>query len=55
MALEVGQPCEACEFCDGERYNICRGMKFRSSAKGVPHSQGTLQESVNHPAKWCHK
>lgn len=30
-------------------------MKFRSSAKSVPHFQGTLQERINHPAKWCHK
>lgn len=88
VALEVGQPCEACELCcppddtgtpgnyySGEkgresggkggestgttsRYNICRAMRFRSSAKGwpqFPHAQGTLQEVVAHPAKWCHK
>ncbi|EGZ78140.1 GroES-like protein [Neurospora tetrasperma FGSC 2509] len=83
VALEVGQPCEACELCcppdagtpgnySGEkggesggkggesvsRYNICRAMRFRSSAKGwpqFPHAQGTLQEIVAHPAKWCHK
>lgn len=30
-------------------------MRFRSSAKSVPHFQGTLQERINHPAKWCHK
>lgn len=30
-------------------------MKFRSSAKSFPHFQGTLQERINHPAKWCHK
>ncbi|KAJ4340777.1 hypothetical protein N0V85_009869, partial [Neurospora sp. IMI 360204] len=33
-------------------------MRFRSSAKGWPqfsHAQGTLQEVVAHPAKWCHK
>lgn len=33
-------------------------MRFRSSAKGwpqFPHAQGTLQEIVAHPAKWCHK
>lgn len=81
VALEVGQPCEACELCcpprrtdtgdldsserektklvgEESRYNICRGMRFRSSAKGWPqfsHAQGTLQEVVAHPAKWCHK
>ncbi|TQW01222.1 sorbitol dehydrogenase [Cordyceps javanica] len=55
VALEVGLPCEDCEYCASGRYNICRGMKFRSSAKAFPHAQGTLQERVNHPARWCHK
>ncbi|KAH7018250.1 sorbitol dehydrogenase [Microdochium trichocladiopsis] len=55
VALEVGLPCESCALCQSGRYNICRGMNFRSSAKAFPHSQGTLQERINHPAKWCHK
>ncbi|KAF3065447.1 Sorbitol dehydrogenase [Trichoderma lentiforme] len=55
VALEVGLPCESCEYCDSGRYNICRGMKFRSSAKAFPHMQGTLQERINHPARWVHK
>ncbi|KAI1397876.1 GroES-like protein [Hypoxylon fuscum] len=55
VALEVGLPCENCELCHEGRYNICRGMSFRSSAKSYPHSQGTLQERINHPARWCHK
>jgi L-iditol 2-dehydrogenase len=55
VALEVGLPCESCEYCNSGRYNICRGMKFRSSAKAFPHAQGTLQERINHPARWCHK
>ncbi|KPM39289.1 hypothetical protein AK830_g7276 [Neonectria ditissima] len=55
VALEVGLPCEDCEYCAEGRYNICRGMKFRSSAKANPHAQGTLQEKINHPARWCHK
>lgn len=55
VALEVGLPCEECEYCRQGRYNICRGMRFRSSAKAFPHAQGTLQERVNHPARWCHK
>ncbi|KAG6189170.1 hypothetical protein E4U10_005065 [Claviceps purpurea] len=55
VALEVGLPCESCDFCTAGRYNICRGMNFRSSAKVMPHVQGTLQERVNHPGRWCHK
>jgi L-iditol 2-dehydrogenase len=55
VALEVGLPCEECERCKEGRYNICKGMKFRSSAKAFPHAQGTLQERINHPEKWCHK
>jgi L-iditol 2-dehydrogenase len=55
VALEVGLPCEQCELCKAGRYNICRDMRFRSSAKAVPHAQGTLQERINHPARWCHK
>lgn len=30
-------------------------MKFRSSGKSFPHFQGTLQERINHPARWCYK
>lgn len=55
VALEVGVPCAACDVCRAGRYNICRAMRFRSSAKAVPHAQGTLQERVNHPARWCHR
>ncbi|KAI1177797.1 alcohol dehydrogenase GroES-like domain-containing protein [Nemania sp. FL0916] len=55
VALEVGLPCSACEFCRQGRYNICKAMSFRSSAKSVPHAQGTLQTRLNHPAAWCHK
>ncbi|KAI1502092.1 sorbitol dehydrogenase [Biscogniauxia marginata] len=55
VALEVGLPCESCDLCKAGRYNICKGMNFRSSAKAFPHSQGTLQERINHPARWCHR
>lgn len=55
VALEVGLPCEECDLCKQGRYNICKGMKFRSSAKAFPHFQGTLQDRINHPAKWVHK
>ena len=55
VALEVGLPCEKCQRCQEGRYNICKDMKFRSSGKSFPHFQGTLQEQINHPAKWCYK
>ncbi|CZR64082.1 related to sorbitol dehydrogenase [Phialocephala subalpina] len=55
VALEVGIPCGQCTICRKGRYNLCKKMKFRSSAKSVPHFQGTLQERINHPAIWCHK
>lgn len=55
VALEVGLPCGHCERCQEGRYNICKEMKFRSSAKSFPHAQGTLQDRINHPAAWVHK
>ncbi|GAB7355708.1 hypothetical protein MBLNU459_g6407t1 [Dothideomycetes sp. NU459] len=55
VAMEVGVPCEQCHRCEEGRYNICKEMRFRSSAKSFPHFQGTLQGRINHPAKWCHK
>lgn len=55
VALEVGLPCGACALCAAGRYNICKGMSFRSSAKSYPHAQGTLQEVIAHPAAYCHR
>ncbi|RDL36714.1 GroES-like protein [Venustampulla echinocandica] len=55
VALEVGLPCLECNLCKEARYNICKTLRFRSSAKSFPHFQGTLQERINHPAAYCHK
>jgi L-iditol 2-dehydrogenase len=53
VALEVGIPCSFCQACLGGRYNLCLKMRFRSSAKSIPHFAGTLQQRINHPAKFC--
>lgn len=54
VALEVGLPCRKCALCQQGRYNICKSMQFRSSAKVFPHLDGTLMERTNHPAAMCH-
>ena len=55
VALEVGIPCSNCLACLGGRYNICKEMRFRGSAKSFPHFQGTFQDRLNHPAASCYK
>lgn len=55
VALEVGQSCKTCELCREGRYNICKEMRFAASARNMPHTQGTLQERINHPIALCHK
>jgi L-iditol 2-dehydrogenase len=55
VALEVGVACGQCTICRQGRYNLCKKLRFRSSAKTYPHYQGTLQQRINHPAIWCHK
>ncbi|KAH8172864.1 alcohol dehydrogenase groES-like domain-containing protein [Sarocladium implicatum] len=55
VALEVGVACGQCGICRKGRYNLCKKLRFRSSAKTYPHYQGTLQDRINHPAVWCHK
>ncbi|OAX79231.1 hypothetical protein ACJ72_06449 [Emergomyces africanus] len=54
VALEVGLPCRKCSLCIQGRYNICRTLRFRSSAKTSPHLDGTLMELTSHPAGMCH-
>ncbi len=55
VALEVGISCGSCTRCHEGRYNLCRTMRFRSSGRGIPHCQGTLQQRINHPATLCYK
>lgn len=55
VALEVGRACKSCPRCLEGRYNICKDMNFAASARSFPHVQGTLQDTLNHPATLCHK
>ncbi|KAK0440436.1 uncharacterized protein EV420DRAFT_1485999 [Desarmillaria tabescens] len=54
VAIEAGILCGSCEYCRSNRYNLCEGMRFRSSAKSFPHLDGTMQARINHPAKHVH-
>ncbi|KAH9815463.1 chaperonin 10-like protein [Melampsora americana] len=54
VAIECGLFCKNCDWCDEGRYNLCEKMQFRSSAKNVPHSDGTLCQLINHPADLVH-
>ncbi|KAF8137452.1 GroES-like protein [Boletus edulis] len=54
VAIEAGVMCQNCNYCDSGRYNLCKGMRFASSAKTFPHLDGTLQDRMNHPAYVLH-
>lgn len=54
VAIEAGIKCGACAYCARGRYNLCKNMRFASSAKTFPHLDGTLQERMNHPASCVH-
>ena len=55
VAIEAGIYCRNCNFCDKGRYNLCKEMKFCSSASVYPHVDGTLQTKMNHPAHVLHQ
>ena len=55
VAMEVGIYCKSCQACKIGRYNLCSQMKFRSSAKTVPHLDGTLREYMTHQADLVYK
>lgn len=55
VAIEPGISCRSCTSCVAGRYNLCSAMRFRSSAKVFPHFDGTLQTTVNHPARLLFK
>ena len=65
VAIECGIPCrslnadgsqrtgkDTCKHCSNSRYNLCKNLRFCSSAKTFPHRDGMLQETINHEA-WC--
>ena len=54
VAIEAGVYCKTCDFCRKGRYNLCKGMRFCSSAAVFPHADGTLQARMNHPAFVLH-
>ncbi|KAF5310817.1 hypothetical protein D9619_007811 [Psilocybe cf. subviscida] len=54
VAIEAGIACRTCAYCEIGRYNLCKGMRFASSAARFPHLDGTLQGRMNHPAFVLH-
>ncbi|KAF9467966.1 chaperonin 10-like protein [Collybia nuda] len=54
VAIEAGIMCRNCDQCKKNRYNLCKNMRFCSSAAAFPHVDGTLQEKMNHPAHVLH-
>lgn len=54
VAIEAGIMCNDCNYCDKGRYNLCKSLRFCSSAKTFPHLDGTLQDRMNHPAHVLH-
>ncbi|KAI0074072.1 GroES-like protein [Panus rudis PR-1116 ss-1] len=54
VAIEAGIMCRECTYCKRGRYNLCKNMRFASSAKTFPHLDGTLQDRMNHPAHVLH-
>ncbi|EIW78462.1 GroES-like protein [Coniophora puteana RWD-64-598 SS2] len=54
VAIEAGIMCNDCNYCNSGRYNLCKGLRFCSSAKTFPHLDGTLQDRMNHPVHVLH-
>ncbi|TCD64096.1 hypothetical protein EIP91_004538 [Steccherinum ochraceum] len=54
VAIEAGIMCNNCDYCSSGRYNLCKSLRFASSAKTFPHLDGTLQDRMNHPAHVVH-
>lgn len=50
VSLEPGVPCGVCDQCMSGHYNLCPDVYFWAS---LPITEGTLQEYVRHPARFC--
>jgi L-idonate 5-dehydrogenase len=53
VTVDPSIPCGQCKFCRGDRYNLCRNMKFYGSASCDPHIDGGFAEYTVAPAKNC--
>jgi len=55
VAIEAGIYCRDCDRCNEGKYNLCKGMRFASSAKTFPHLDGSLQKFINWPYWLVHR
>jgi L-idonate 5-dehydrogenase len=44
VAINPSHACGQCDYCLGERLNLCRNMRFLGSASVFPHVQGMFRE-----------
>lgn len=51
VAVEPTVPCEKCEWCTKNKYNLCPDV----TCHATPPIHGTLQRYFIHPAKYCFK
>ncbi|OTF75376.1 sorbitol dehydrogenase-like protein, partial [Euroglyphus maynei] len=51
VAVEPTVPCEKCEWCLNNKYNLCPNV----TCHATPPFHGTLQHYFIHPAKYCFK
>lgn len=47
VAMEPGIPCDACEHCSANQYNLCKDIRFFAT----PPVNGSLRKRLCHPAK----
>jgi L-iditol 2-dehydrogenase len=52
IALEMGVPCQRCEYCLGGRYNLCRRMVFKGTP---PRNHGAFRQYMTCPEFLAHR